>query len=99
MIGVITKGRDFGGLFNYALDIEKEYEILPTDDMPLCRSVLGLTREFELIVDLRPRTLLPVRHYSISFAPDDVVDLQTKAKIVDEIMEQMGFKAEVLNDK
>lgn len=93
MIGIITRGRDFGGLFNYAFDLKKQYEILPTDDMPLCRSVGGLTKEFQLIADLRPRTSLPVRHYSISFAPADrFVAIDLKAKIVDEIMEQMGYK-------
>lgn len=47
MIGKITKGSDFGGVFRYVLDPEKGHTILPLAQNCIGTTAAELTAEFE----------------------------------------------------
>ena len=89
-IGKITKGRGFGGVLGYLLDADKKPRIISgcmTHSKPA-----DLAREFRLVSNLRPSVARPVRHFSISFAPEDgVVDDITKEAIVFRVLDGLGY--------
>jgi hypothetical protein len=89
-IGKISKGRGFGGVLGYLLDPDKSPRIISgcmTHSKPV-----DLAREFRLVANLRPTVTRPVRHFSISFAPEDgVVDDITKEAIVFRVLDGLGY--------
>lgn len=91
MISRTTHGADFRGVLDYLLNPAKR----PTIVAPymLGDNPHDLAREFDLIADLRPTTRLPVRHISLSFAPEDgeIEDLDKEA-IVLRVMAAMGYQ-------
>jgi hypothetical protein len=93
MIGKITKGSDFAGVFAYILNPDKQPTILNEAKHCIGTNALDLTHEFQRIADLRPRTQKMVRHFSIGFAPEDgEVDNDVKAAIAMRVMNEMGFE-------
>ena len=95
MIGKITKGSGFGGVFAYLLGEDKKPILLKEAQQCLSDTPQELAREFQYIANSRPTTKLPVRHFSIGFAEQDSKgdDLTNdiKAEIVVRIMEEMGY--------
>jgi Relaxase/Mobilisation nuclease domain len=92
MIGTITKGSGFGGVFAYILGEEKGAVLLKEAQQCFSNTPEDLAREFQYIANSRYRTTEPVRHFSIGFAPEDgKIELDIKAEIAVRIMEEMGF--------
>jgi Relaxase/Mobilisation nuclease domain len=91
LISHTTHGSNFRGLLNYLLDPSKR----PTIVAPymLSDNARDLAREFETISNLRPTTRLPVRHISLSFAPEDgeVSDIDKEA-IVIRVVAEMNYQ-------
>jgi Relaxase/Mobilisation nuclease domain len=90
MIGTITKGSDFKGLLDYLLTEEKQPEIIKSQ--MLGENASELAKEFNDVAARRGNVELTVRHISLSFAANDVVNDSDKALIVDRVMEQMGYE-------
>jgi Relaxase/Mobilisation nuclease domain len=90
MIGNITKGSDFKGLLDYLLTKEKQPEII--NSQMIGQNASEIAKDFNAIAAQRDDVELTVRHISLSFAPDDVVDNSDKALIVDRVMMEMGYK-------
>ena len=90
-IGKISKGRGFGGVLGYLLDPDKKPRIISgcmTHSKPA-----DLAREFRLVSNLRPSVTRPVRHFSVSFAPEDgMVDDITKEAIVFRVLDGLGYE-------
>jgi Relaxase/Mobilisation nuclease domain len=92
MIGKITKGSGFGGVFAYILGEEKGAVLLKEAQQCLSNTPEDLAREFQYIANSRPTTKLPVRHFSIGFAEEDgKIGNDIKAEIAVRIMEKMGY--------
>jgi Relaxase/Mobilisation nuclease domain len=92
MIGKITKGSGFGGVFTYILDKDKSHVLLKEAKQCLSDTPERLAREFQYIANGRSTTKLPVRHFSIGFAEQDgEIDNGVKAEIAVRIMEKMGY--------
>ena len=91
MIGNITKGADFGGLFEYLLDQKKDAVIIGGNVG--AKTPSKLEREFLTFSTLNQRVKKVVNHISIGFAPQDgVVDPQLQARIADRIISEMGYQ-------
>ncbi|NJR31744.1 MAG: relaxase/mobilization nuclease domain-containing protein [Chamaesiphon sp. CSU_1_12] len=92
MIGKITKGGNFRGLFDYLLNPSKRPIILTEAQQCTGTTAIELTAEFEQIANLRPTTKLPVRHISLSFAPEDgEISPTIAAEIANRVMAAMGY--------
>jgi Relaxase/Mobilisation nuclease domain len=90
MIGNITKGSDFKGLLDYLLAEEKQPKII--NSQMIRQNASEIATEFNAIAAQRDDVELTVRHISLSFAPDDIVDDFNKALIVDRVMREMGYE-------
>jgi Relaxase/Mobilisation nuclease domain len=89
-IGTISKGTGFGGLFEYLLDVAKKPRIISS--CVLNSDPTKLAREFRAVSNLRPTVRKPVRHFSISFAPEDgVVDDVVKEAIAFQVLDGLGY--------
>jgi hypothetical protein len=91
VIAKISKGSGFGGVVRYVLDKDKAHTML--DGAKNCRGEDAgeIASGFQAIAK-RGNSRIPVRHYSIAFAHEDgEIDNDTKAEIVNRIMEEMGF--------
>ena len=75
MIGNITKGSDFGGLFEYLLHPDKEGVIIGGN--VAAETPGGLEAEFLTFSNLNQRVKKVVTHISIGFAPLDVATHNT----------------------
>jgi hypothetical protein len=89
-IGKITRGNGFYGLLNYLLDADK-------DPIVISGCTIGskpddIAREFRQVANLRPGVEKPVRHFSISFAPEDgnVEDI-VKEAIALRVLDSLGY--------
>ena len=95
MIGKITKGSGFGGVFAYILGEDKKPVLLKEAQQCFSDTPEDLAREFQYIANFRHRTTKPVRHFSISFAPEDgkdgKIEDDIKSEIAVRIMAEMGF--------
>jgi Relaxase/Mobilisation nuclease domain len=89
-IGKISKGKGFGGVLGYLLDPDKNPRII-SGCMTYSKPA-DLAREFRLVSNLRPSVARPVRHFSISFAPEDgAIDDLTKEAIVFRVLDGLGY--------
>lgn len=91
MIGNIGGGSGFGGLLDYVLDKKKQPRILSENmasDTPS-----DLAREFRRISNGNPRISKPVKHISVSFAPEDgVVADWLKETIALRLLNGLGYQ-------
>ncbi len=91
MIGNIGGGGGFGGLLGYVLDKKKQPRILSENmasDTPT-----DLAREFRRISNGNPRISKPVKHISVSFAPEDgLVEDWLKEAIALRLLNGLGYQ-------
>ena len=94
MIAKISKGSGFGGVVRYVLDKDKAHTILTGAKQCFGEDASEIASGFQKIAKLG-NSRIPVRHYSIAFAPGDgvdgIIDDDTKSEIVNRIMDEMGF--------
>ena len=91
MISRTTHGANFRGVLDYLLNPDKRPQIIA--NYMLGQTVDELTREFDSIANLRPTTRLPVRHISLSFAPEDkVIEALDQETIVVRVLAEMGYR-------
>ncbi len=90
MIGHIEHGGDFGGLFRYLLAQDKGARII--GGLAAGRNALELTQEFNNCADGRRTTTKPVKHFIVSFSPEDgFVPDEVKAKIAEQVVRELGY--------
>lgn len=90
MIGHIEHGSDFGGLFRYLLADDKGARII--GGSAAGRNALELTQEFNNCADQRRTTTKPVKHFIVSFSPEDgYVSDEAKARIAKGAVEELGY--------
>ncbi len=90
MIGHIEHGSDFGGLFRYLLADDKGARIIGGNSAG--RTSFELTQEFNNCADQRRTTTKPVKHFIISFAPEDeYVSDAVKARIAKFAVQELGY--------
>jgi hypothetical protein len=91
MIGNIGGGGGFGGLLDYVLDKKKQPRIL-SENMA-SDTARDLAREFRKISNGNPRISKPVKHISVSFAPEDgVVADWLKEAIALRLLNGLGYQ-------
>jgi Relaxase/Mobilisation nuclease domain len=89
-IAKITKGSGFRGIMDYLLDPDKRPRII--GGCVFTSTPAELAREFRMVANLRRSITKPVRHFSISFAPEDgAVDDVTKEAIAFQILDGLGY--------
>ena len=92
MIGKITTGSNFKSLFNYLLKKGKEAKILGGDFVLLEPNIKRLATQFDWVAQTRLTTKKPVKHLSISFAPEDgQVSSETQVEISKKIVNELGY--------
>jgi Relaxase/Mobilisation nuclease domain len=90
-IGKITRGDGFNGLMKYLLDEKKNPEII--GGCMVSTTPDGIAREFRQVANLRPTIQKPVRHISISFAPEDgQVDNLVKETVAYRVLDALGYE-------
>ncbi|MEM7756788.1 MAG: relaxase/mobilization nuclease domain-containing protein [Cyanobacteria bacterium P01_A01_bin.40] len=90
MIGHIEHGSDFGGLFRYLLAEDKGARII--GGSVAGRTPGELTQEFNNCADQRRTTKKPVKHFIVSFSPEDgYVSDEAKARIAKSAVEELGY--------
>ncbi len=90
MIGHIEHGSDFGGLFRYLLADDKGARIIGGNAAG--RTPFELTQEFNNCADQRRTTTKPVKHFIVSFSPEDgYVSDEAKARIAKSAVKELGY--------
>lgn len=90
-IGKITRGNGFYGVMSYLLDKDKDPKIL--GGCMFGEKPDDIAREFRQIANRRPDIQNPVRHLSISFAPEDgEVDDLLKETIAYRVLDRLGYE-------
>ena len=91
MIASITTGSKFKHLIDYLLKPSKQPELIGGSNTG--STAAEIVANFELVAAFRPTTKKPVKHFVISFAPEDgQLDSRTKYKIAKETVESMGYR-------
>jgi hypothetical protein len=91
MIGSISQGGNFGGLFRYLLDPEKKAIVIGGN--VASSSIGGLTREFQAVANLNPQVEVTVKHIALAFAPQDgEVARSLKEEIAIELLTKLGYE-------
>jgi hypothetical protein len=89
-IGKVTKGKGFRGVIDYLFDDDKSPRIIST--CMFGSTPAELAREFRMVANLRQSVGKPVRHFSVSFAPEDgAVDDVIKEAIVFRVLDGLGY--------
>lgn len=93
MIAKIHPGNNFGGLVNYANDIEKKDAVVVASDGVSLASNAAITASFKAQAKSHYGVKDFVGHISLSFSPEDKdkVDNELMAKIAQEYMRRMGI--------
>lgn len=93
MIAKIHPGNNFGGLVNYANDIEKKDAVVVASDGVSLASNAAITASFKVQAKTHFGVKDFVGHISLSFSPEDKdkVDNELMAKIAQEYMRRMGI--------
>ena len=90
MIGHIEHGSNFGGLFRYLLATDKGARIIGGNVAG--DTIEQLTQEFNNCADLRRTTTKPVKHFILSFAPEDgEVSDNLKQEIATQAIQRLGY--------
>jgi hypothetical protein len=91
MIGSISQGGGFGGLFGYLLAEEKQATIIGGN--VASRSISGLAREFNAIADLNPQVTVKAKHIALAFAPQDgEIARSLKQEIAMKLLVELGYE-------
>ncbi len=89
-IAKISKGNGFRGVMDYLLEPDKRPRII--GGCVFTSEPADLAREFRMVANLRRSVTKPVRHFSISFSPEDGdVDDITKEAIAFRILDGLGY--------
>ena len=92
MIGNISTGSNFKGLFKYLLKENKGAIILGGEHVLLEPDPIDLAQQFKFVSQYRPSTQKPVKHISIGFAPGDgEIENSTKLEIAEKIVKELGY--------
>lgn len=93
MIAKIHPGNNFGGLVNYANDIEKKDAVVVASDGVSLASNATITASFKVQAKTHSGVKDFVGHISLSFSPEDKdkVDNELMVKIAQEYMRRMGI--------
>ncbi len=92
LIGKITTGSDFNGLFKYLFKESKDARLIGGDRVLLEPDAESLAEQFNWIAKTRSTTKKPVKHLSIGFAPaDGIVDESTKVAIAEAVVKELGY--------
>ena len=93
MIAKIHTGNNFGGLINYANDIDKKDAVILASEGVSLTSNASITASFKAQAKSRHDFNEFVGHISLSFSPDDKdkVNNELMAKIAKEYMRRMGI--------
>jgi hypothetical protein len=92
-IGKITKGSGFGGVCGYALAPDKKPRVLSHCGVGDDLRPRAVASSFRRVSNLRPTVTKPVRHLSISFAPEDgALSDEIKNAIVDRVLRDLGYQ-------
>ena len=93
MIAKIHPGNNFGGLVNYANDIEKKDAVVVASDGVSLASNAAITASFKVQAKTHSGVKDFVGHISLSFSPEDKdkVDNELMANIAKEYMRRMGI--------
>ena len=92
LIGKITTGSDFNGLFKYLFKESKDARLIGGDRVLLEPDAESLAEQFNWIAKTRSTTKKPVKHLSIGFAPaDGIVDESTKVAIAEAVVNKLGY--------
>jgi hypothetical protein len=90
MIGHIEHGSNFGGLFRYLLATDKGARIIGGNAAG--DTIEQLTQEFNNCADQRRTTTKPVKHFILSFAPEDAyVSDHLKQTIATQAIQRLGY--------
>ncbi len=90
MIGHIEHGSNFGGLFRYLLATDKGGRIIGGNAAG--DTIEQLTQEFNNCADQRRTTTKPVKHFILSFAPEDgEVSDNLKQEIATQAIQRLGY--------
>jgi hypothetical protein len=90
-IGKVTKSKGFRGVIDYLFDDNKQARIISS--CMFGSTPAELAREFRMVANLRQSVSKPVRHFSVSFAPEDgTVDDVIKEAIVFRVLDGLGYK-------
>jgi hypothetical protein len=90
MIGHIEHGSNFGGLFRYLLATDKGARIIGGNVAG--DTIEQLTQEFNNCADLRRTTTKPVKHFILSFAPEDgEISDNLKQTIATQAIQRLGY--------
>ncbi|EAM48211.1 relaxase/mobilization nuclease domain-containing protein (plasmid) [Crocosphaera watsonii WH 8501] len=90
MIGHIEHGSNFGGLFRYLLASDKGARIIGGNAAG--DTIEQLTQEFNNCADQRRTTTKPVKHFILSFAPEDgEVSDDLKQTIATQAIQRLGY--------
>ncbi len=90
MIGHIEHGSNFGGLFRYLLATDKGARIIGGN--AASDTIEQLTQEFNNCADQRRTTTKPVKHFILSFAPEDgEVSDNLKQEIATQAIQRLGY--------
>lgn len=94
MIGSISQGNSFDGVLRYTLNPEKKPKILGGNCSG--NTIEELSKEFKLLIAIRPQVKTPVRHISLAFAPEDgYIEDNKKLEIANKIMQLMGYEKSI----
>ena len=98
MIAKIHPGNNFGGLVNYANDIEKKDAVVVASDGVSLASNAAITASFKAQAKTHYGVKDFVGHISLSFSPEDKdkVDNELMAKIAQEYMRRMGNDGNII---
>lgn len=93
MIAKISTGQGFGGLINYANDLEKKNTVIIASEGVSLTSNASITASFRVQAKALPTLQNFVGHISLSFSPDDAGKLNEKmmTEIARKYLQRMGI--------
>ena len=92
MIGKIQRGSSFKGVCQYLLNLDKEVKPEIIAGNMSGTTPQALASEFEIFAALNQRVKITVKHFSLSFAPEDgEVAHDLKCTLANDYIDRMGY--------
>jgi hypothetical protein len=92
MVGKIKRGKNFKAVCDYLLDGDKEIAPEIIGGNMVSTTSQDLAVEFSMFTALNRRVKVPVKHFSLSFAPGDgEISDEIKCNLAADYMERMGY--------